>query len=146
VEKTFRKSGRLIVEEGPEELGSWAEALERHFIVEYAATVDSAAPVSKGMHAELARAGDALEVGAGAPRPGWTAGGFSSSPAEPAVGEMSYGKAREQCLRAFERAYLSRLLEAAAGSISQASRLSGMDRANLRRLLRRHQMHGKGVS
>lgn len=39
---------------------------------------------------------------------------------------------------AFERKYLERLVKQVSGNTSEAARLSGVDRSNLRRLLRRH--------
>jgi transcriptional regulator with GAF, ATPase, and Fis domain len=39
---------------------------------------------------------------------------------------------------AFERNYLSRVMERAGGSVSEGARLSGLDRTNFRRLLQRH--------
>jgi two-component system response regulator HydG len=56
-------------------------------------------------------------------------------PLPPAV---PYREAREQWIRDFELAYLEQLVDSTGGSISEASRASGIDRSNLRRLLRRH--------
>lgn len=41
-------------------------------------------------------------------------------------------------LDAFQRAYLEHSMREAQGGISEASRRTGIDRANLRRMLRRH--------
>ena len=38
----------------------------------------------------------------------------------------------------FERRYLVRVMERSRGSVSEAARLSGLDRTNFRRLLQRH--------
>lgn len=38
----------------------------------------------------------------------------------------------------FERCYLTRMLENTRGSVSEAARISGIDRTNFRRLLHRH--------
>jgi len=51
--------------------------------------------------------------------------------------------ARREVTASFERAYLLLALERAAGSISEAARLAGVDRANFRRLLRRHDVCGR---
>ena len=40
--------------------------------------------------------------------------------------------------RAFEKRYLTRVMERAKGSVSEAARLAGLDRTNFRRLLQRH--------
>ncbi|MEZ4365249.1 MAG: helix-turn-helix domain-containing protein [Kofleriaceae bacterium] len=49
--------------------------------------------------------------------------------------------ARREALAAFERDYLVEVLARAHGSISAAAKLAGVDRANFRRLLRRHGLH-----
>jgi two-component system response regulator HydG len=41
---------------------------------------------------------------------------------------------------AFELAYLKRVLESAANNISQAARIAGVDRSNLKRMLKRHDL------
>ena len=46
--------------------------------------------------------------------------------------------ARREASASFERHYLTEVLALARGSISEAARLAGVDRANFRRLLRRH--------
>lgn len=43
-----------------------------------------------------------------------------------------------EAMSAFQRAYLDQIVRAADGNISGAARKSGLDRSNLRRLLRRH--------
>ncbi len=60
---------------------------------------------------------------------------FSESAEVPA-----YKEARAAQLLAFEHAYLTRLLEAAEGNVSQASRLAKMDRSHLIDLLQRHRL------
>jgi DNA-binding NtrC family response regulator len=47
-------------------------------------------------------------------------------------------EAKRRAGHEFERRYLLRVIEVAKGSVSEASRLSGLDRANFRRLLQRH--------
>jgi DNA-binding NtrC family response regulator len=46
-----------------------------------------------------------------------------------------YTDARQIVLAQFQRTYLERLMKASSGNLSAASRLSGIDRANLRRAL-----------
>ncbi|MDQ3370010.1 MAG: sigma-54 dependent transcriptional regulator [Myxococcota bacterium] len=47
-------------------------------------------------------------------------------------------EAKRRASTAYERAYLVRVMERAKGSVSEAARLSGLDRTNFRRLLQRH--------
>ena len=47
-------------------------------------------------------------------------------------------EAKRRASAAYERAYLVRVMERAKGSVSEAARLSGLDRTNFRRLLQRH--------
>ena len=56
-----------------------------------------------------------------------------------ASGEVvPYGDERARVISDFERDYLANLMQAVAGNLSEAARRSGIDRSNLRRLLRRH--------
>jgi two-component system response regulator HydG len=47
-------------------------------------------------------------------------------------------EAKRRASAEFEKRYLVRVMEHAKGSVSEAARLSGLDRANFRRLLQRH--------
>jgi two-component system response regulator HydG len=47
-------------------------------------------------------------------------------------------EAKRRASSAFERRYLMKVMERAKGSVSEAARLSGLDRTNFRRLLQRH--------
>lgn len=47
-------------------------------------------------------------------------------------------EAKRRVAAAFERNYLVRVMERAKGSVSEAARLTGLDRTNFRRLLQRH--------
>jgi DNA-binding NtrC family response regulator len=49
-----------------------------------------------------------------------------------------YSDARRSMLNEFQRTYLERLMREAGGNLSAASRLSGIDRANLRRALQKY--------
>ena len=51
---------------------------------------------------------------------------------------MPLSDAKRLAASEFERRYLVRVMERAAGSISEAARLSSLDRTNFRRLLQRH--------
>jgi DNA-binding NtrC family response regulator len=50
--------------------------------------------------------------------------------------DVSYSQARADLLRDFDRAYLEELMRATEGNLSAAARRSGIDRSNLRRMLR----------
>jgi two-component system response regulator HydG len=50
--------------------------------------------------------------------------------------DVPYSDARAEVLRDFDRAYLEELMLATAGNLSAAARRSGIDRSNLRRMLR----------
>jgi DNA-binding NtrC family response regulator len=50
----------------------------------------------------------------------------------------SYHAARERLLSAFERRYLTRLVQQAGGNMSKAARIAGVDRTTLYRLMERH--------
>jgi len=49
-----------------------------------------------------------------------------------------YHRAKEQVLAAFEKEYVTRLVERASGNMSRAARLASVDRTTLYRLLERH--------
>lgn len=66
----------------------------------------------------------------------------SEKPDDPET--LAYARERDRALRAFERAYVERVLSHAGGNVSQAARLAGMDPANMRRLVRR--VKGKRVN
>jgi two-component system response regulator HydG len=52
--------------------------------------------------------------------------------------EITYSQARADTLRDFERGYLEELMRVTEGNLSAAARRSGIDRSNLRRMLRQH--------
>ncbi|MEP7123943.1 MAG: sigma-54 dependent transcriptional regulator [Byssovorax sp.] len=51
--------------------------------------------------------------------------------------EGSYADAKDRVVGAFDRAYVERLLKRVSGNVSEAARLSGMDRSNFRRLIKK---------
>jgi two-component system response regulator HydG len=56
------------------------------------------------------------------------------------LAHLRFTEAKSLAVRAFERRYLSTVLERAGGNISQAALAAGMDRSNFRRLLKEHGM------
>jgi len=57
--------------------------------------------------------------------------------------KLRYRDAKEVAIKAFETAYLKKVLELAEGNLSKAARVAGMDRKYLRELLRRHGLYRK---
>ncbi len=55
--------------------------------------------------------------------------------------EVSYHAERERVIAQFEVRYLSWLLQRAAGNMSEAARIAGVDRTTLYRLMERHGLH-----
>ncbi|MEO8704473.1 MAG: sigma-54 dependent transcriptional regulator [Kofleriaceae bacterium] len=51
---------------------------------------------------------------------------------------LTLTEAKRRVANRYEQSYLVRVLERASGSVSEAARLSGLDRSNFRRLLQRH--------
>ncbi|HEV8547556.1 MAG TPA: sigma-54 dependent transcriptional regulator, partial [Polyangiaceae bacterium] len=72
-----------------------------------------------------------------------TNGAISSTPAPAsasdvgALGELPFPVAKAKALTAFESAYFQNVLDRAGGNVSEAARLSGLDRSNFRRAARR---------
>jgi two-component system nitrogen regulation response regulator GlnG len=56
--------------------------------------------------------------------------------------ELPFKEAKERLIEGFERDYLKSLLERCEGNVSRASREAGIDRVYLRKLLRKHGLHG----
>ena len=62
----------------------------------------------------------------------------AADPSASVDASLPYEVARRQALDAFERDYVTRLLERAGDNVAQAARDAGLNRAYLHRLLRRH--------
>jgi DNA-binding NtrC family response regulator len=79
------------------------------------------------------RTADPLAVVVGALR------GMSSAPGNvfAELAEHAYPEAKRRLLALFDEAYTSALLRRAAGNMSEAARLAGLDRSNFRRLVKR---------
>ncbi|MBL9039145.1 MAG: sigma-54-dependent Fis family transcriptional regulator [Archangium sp.] len=61
------------------------------------------------------------------------------------LAHLPYAQAKKLALRAFERRYLSALLERSNGNVSSASRAAGVDRSNFRRLLKQYEVGGRSM-
>jgi DNA-binding NtrC family response regulator len=67
--------------------------------------------------------------------------GGATDPGVPAaIYQESFHAAKEQLIAHFEREYLARLSARAAGNMSRAARLAGIDRTTLYRLMEKHQL------
>lgn len=60
--------------------------------------------------------------------------------------EQSYHTARERVIASFERRYLTWLVNRAAGNMSKAARLAGVDRTTLYRLMERHGLQRETIT
>ena len=49
----------------------------------------------------------------------------------------SFHRAKEAAVAAFERGYVSMLLETTGGNVNRAAKMAGMDKSNFRKLVRR---------
>jgi two-component system response regulator HydG len=59
------------------------------------------------------------------------------------LAHLPYAQAKKLAIRAFERRYLSALLEKSGGNVSEAARAAGVDRSNFRRLLKQYEVGGR---
>jgi transcriptional regulator with GAF, ATPase, and Fis domain len=81
----------------------------------------------------------ALPVGSAAPESGVEPGaGFEVD------ATLTYAEAKRRVLDAFERQYLTQLLDASQGNVSRAARQAELDRPYLYKLLHRHGLRDKG--
>ena len=94
------------------------------------------------LHAIAFRHGDVIGVESLPPQ--LHARGRSDGAADAADGDPAHllplSEAKRQVNATFERGYLMKVLERARGSVSEAARLAGIDRTNLRRLLKRYEI------
>jgi DNA-binding NtrC family response regulator len=94
------------------------------------------------LHAIAFHHGDRIGVESLPPRVG-TRSPSSDAPEAPAADPthlLPLSEAKRQVNATFERSYLLKVLERARGSVSEAARLAGIDRTNLRRLLKRYEI------
>jgi two-component system response regulator HydG len=61
------------------------------------------------------------------------------------LAHLPYAQAKKLAMRAFERRYLSALLEKSRGNVSSAARAAGVDRSNFRRLLKQYEVGGRSA-
>jgi two-component system response regulator HydG len=61
------------------------------------------------------------------------------------LAHLPYAQAKRLAMRAFERRYLSALLERANGNVSMAARAACVDRSNFRRLLKQYEVGGRSM-
>lgn len=59
--------------------------------------------------------------------------------AEPST-DQTFREAKDRVIREFERSYLSRVLAEADGNVTHAAKIAGMQRRDLQRLLRKHDL------
>lgn len=77
--------------------------------------------------------------------------GFQSAPQPDSTVEvfslahLPYAQAKRLAMRAFERRYLSALLEKNNQNVSSAARAAGVDRSNFRRLLKQYEVAGRSM-
>jgi two-component system response regulator HydG len=62
------------------------------------------------------------------------------------LAHLPYAQAKKLAMRAFERRYLSALLEKSTGNVSMAARAAGVDRSNFRRLLKQYEVGGRSLT
>ena len=61
------------------------------------------------------------------------------------IRDRPYAHAKKLAMRAFERRYLSALLEKSGNNVSSAARSAGVDRSNFRRLLKQYEVGGRSM-
>jgi two-component system response regulator HydG len=61
------------------------------------------------------------------------------------LAHLPYAQAKKLAMRAFERRYLSVLLERSGNNVSSAARAAGVDRSNFRRLLKQYEVGGRSA-
>jgi DNA-binding NtrC family response regulator len=61
------------------------------------------------------------------------------------LAHLPYAQAKKLAMRAFERRYLSALLDRSNNNVSMAARAAGVDRSNFRRLLKQYEVGGRSM-
>ncbi len=62
------------------------------------------------------------------------------------LAHLPYAQAKKLAMRAFERRYLSALLDKSNNNVSMAARAAGVDRSNFRRLLKQYEVGGRSMN
>ncbi|ADO73830.1 sigma-54-dependent transcriptional regulator [Stigmatella aurantiaca] len=76
--------------------------------------------------------------------PGFQEAPQAGSPVEVfSLAHLPYAQAKRLAMRAFERRYLTALLEKNNNNVSSAARAAGVDRSNFRRLLKQYEVAGR---
>jgi len=101
--------------------------------------IEHAATLCSGERIDVAHLPSFVSAGASAPRRLSAARSLVGS-----VASVPYSVARAELVDDFELRYLTDLLAACGGNLSEAARRSGIDRSNLRRLLKRHALQATG--
>ncbi len=78
--------------------------------------------------------------------PGFQEAPQAGSPVEVfSLAHLPYAQAKRLAMRAFERRYLTALLERNNNNVSSAARAAGVDRSNFRRLLKQYEVAGRSM-
>ena len=78
--------------------------------------------------------------------PGFQESPHAGSPVEVfSLAHLPYAQAKRLAMRAFERRYLTALLEKNNNNVSSAARAAGVDRSNFRRLLKQYEVAGRSM-
>ena len=70
----------------------------------------------------------------------------SQTPADAAIGEVggddweTFRDAKARIIKDFEQRYLRRVMNSADGNVTRAAKIAGMQRRDLQRLLRKHEI------
>ncbi len=146
LDKTQRRSGRQVRRFGDEALGAMVAYDWPGNVRELNNAVEHAATLCVGEAIEVEHLPSFVTSGAAArgQRRAQAAASGGGAVVVGSVSSTTYSEARTQLIDDFERRYLEDLLVACEGNLSEASRRSGIDRSNLRRMLRRHSIKAAG--
>jgi len=95
------------------------------------------------LHAIAFHQDGVIDVAALPPHIGARARGGGGGSSDDPDALLTFPEAKRRVNATFERGYLVKVLARAGGSISEAARLAGIDRTNLRRLLKRYEIQSE---